>query len=125
MLEHLFNWYVFMFLSLKIYSYIWFAHAADKGRKYKYRNFLLNTLQTVRIVKNVSRPLKKNVTNRLVYHSLTHVLAGHNQDKRKRCVKCNKKCSTQCTLCGNVFVCEGLCAIKFHNVVLTIDTGNK
>jgi hypothetical protein len=47
------------FCLLKIYNYIWFAHAADKGRKYKYRNFLLNTLQTVRIVKNVSSLSKK------------------------------------------------------------------
>ncbi len=57
-----------------------------------------------------------NVLPSIVYHTLS----VHPEKKRKYCIMCRKhKVSTVCLhsscIANQPFLCEGVCAIKYHN----------
>lgn len=102
--------------------YIWHKHAVMLSDDYTFKHFLIDRIKLVHHHRHVPAIVP---TASVTYHEL---VPHPHQMTRGHCVVCKtarvrRYCSICSTSSNTVWLCEGLCAIRFHNPRIVVNTG--
>lgn len=102
-------------------SYVQYCSLAEKENEYRFGDFLLEIAQALRFPKADAKYRQVSHKGDIIYHELKHA------SKSLHCRICESRKVTYCPICpkdrhGAIHLCEGICALKFHNPDVVIKT---
>lgn len=106
--------------SLAFNSYVNYCSLAGVGDDYTFAKYLLDVISALRHPHAEAKNRQVVPSTGIIYHPLSH------SERSNRCRICQKKRVTYCAKCGkdsrgyDIHLCEGICAIRFHNPNVTI-----